>query len=75
MNDSINLFLSQVAEALDLNDPTTIDLESKFRDFEEWSSLSALCIISLLDEEYDKSIKNEDLKNCQTLGDIYNLTK
>ena len=48
---------------------------SEYKRFEEWSSLVALSIISMVDDEYDKSITGADLRNCTTIEELYNLVE
>jgi acyl carrier protein len=49
--------------------------ETRFRDIEEWSSLTALSIIAMIDEEYEKQISGAELKSVNTIEDLYNLVK
>ena len=44
--------------------------ETKFRELDEWSSLIALSVIEMLDEEYGIQIENKDFKNLETIADI-----
>jgi len=46
--------------------------ETKFKDLAEWSSLLALSIIAMIDEEYDIKIKGDDYRNSSTIEDLYN---
>lgn len=41
--------------------------ETKFKELEEWSSLTALSVIAMIDEEYDVKIKGDDVRNSQTV--------
>ena len=45
----------------------------KFKELEEWSSLTALSIISMVDDEFDKNITGANLRSCDTIEDLYNL--
>jgi acyl carrier protein len=45
------------------------------RSLEEWSSLMAFSIIAMVDEMYNVKIKGDDIRNCQTIEDIYNIVK
>ena len=49
--------------------------ETKFRELEEWSSLVALGVIAMVDEEYGVKIKGDDIRNSQTINDIYEIVK
>ena len=66
-------FIEKFAEALDDIDSSALTPETKFRELDEWSSLAALSVIAMADEEYDKEISGTDLKNAETLQDLFNL--
>ena len=44
---------------------------TEFRQLDEWSSLSSLAIISMIDDEYDVVINGNDLRNCNTIEDLF----
>ncbi len=46
--------------------------DTVFKDLDEWGSLVALSIISMIDEEMDKSMTGADMRACNTIEDIYN---
>ena len=46
--------------------------ECEFHELEEWSSLIALSIIAMVDEEYDVALKGDDIKNAKTIQDLFN---
>ena len=58
------------AESVEIEDVTTLNSETVFRDLDEWSSLSFLSVIAMLDEEYDIQIENAQFRELKTLGDI-----
>ena len=45
-----------------------------FKELEEWDSLIVLSIIAIVDEEFNVLITGQDLRDCTTIEDIYNLT-
>lgn len=47
--------------------------ETKFHDLDEWTSLTALSIIAMVDDEYDVRIKGDDIRNSVTIEDLYNI--
>ncbi len=49
----IKEFIEKFAEIFDDTDASTLTPETNFRDLDEWSSLSALGVIALADEEFD----------------------
>jgi acyl carrier protein len=55
MNDFVALF----AEQFDDTDASLFTADTKFKDLDEWSSLIALSVISMVDEEYDVTLKGD----------------
>ncbi len=68
-------FVQNFADQFDETDPSEISLTTAFKDLEEWSSLTALSIIAMCDEEYDVKIKGDDIKNAQTVNDLFEIVK
>ncbi len=48
---------------------------TKYRELDEWGSLVALSIISMVDDEMDKRVTGADLRNCTTIEDLYHLVE
>jgi acyl carrier protein len=71
----INSFVGQFAAQFDETDASKFKAEAKFRDIDEWSSLMALSIIAMVDEEYKVVLKGDDILNSQTIEDIFNIVK
>ena len=65
-----NEFISKFAEALEIEDASTLNLVTEFRTLDEWDSLAYLNIIAMLDEEYEIQIENAEFKKLKTIGDI-----
>lgn len=68
----IKEFVEKFAEQFDDTDPSVFTPETKFRDLDEWSSLTALSIIAMVDEEYDVILKGDDIRNSNTVLDVFN---
>lgn len=69
----INDFVTNFANQFDETDPSEITLETVIKELEEWSSLTALSIIAMCDEEYDVKIKGDDIRNANTVEDLFNI--
>ena len=67
----INGFIENFAAQFDDTPADQIKAETKFRDLEEWSSLIALSVIAMADEEYGVTLKGDDIKNATTVKDIF----
>ena len=68
-------FIENFAEQFEETDASEITATTAFRDLEEWSSLIALSIIAMADEEYDVTLKGDDIRNSKTVEDLYNIVK
>ncbi|WP_273161306.1 acyl carrier protein [Bacteroides fluxus] len=65
-------FLGNFAAQFDDTEESVLTPETRFRELDEWSSLIALSVIAMVDEEYDVTLKGDDIKNSETIADIYN---
>lgn len=68
----INTFIDNFAGQFDDTDRSAFTAETKFREIDEWSSLIALSIIAMVDEEYEVTLKGDDVKAAQTIQDLFN---
>lgn len=50
--------------------PTTI-----FKQLNEWTSLTALSVIAMVDENYGVLLKGDDIRNSNTIEDLYKIVK
>ena len=68
----VTTFIDNFAGQFDDTSADQIKPETNFRDLEEWSSLIALSIIAMVDEEYGVTLKGDDIKNAMTVQDLFN---
>lgn len=68
-------FIEKFAEAIEVEDTKNLSANTEFRSLDEWSSLAAIVVIAMFDEEYDKELKIADFKRAVTMGDLFNLLK
>ena len=47
--------------------------DTEFKNLEDWSSLTALSIIAMVDENMDKTITGADIRASKTVEDLFNL--
>ena len=69
----INEFIEKFAENIEVENIDALTPETQFRDIDEWSSLSVMLTIAFFDDEFDKQVSNIDIKEAQTIQDLYNL--
>lgn len=68
-------FLENFKNILDDTDVSLITIETNFRELTEWSSLTALSLIAMVDEEYSVKLTGDDIKLSKSLNDIFNIIK
>lgn len=71
----LNEFVANFQEQFDETEPSEIKADTNFKELDEWSSLTALSVIAMVDDEYDVIIKGADIKNSTTVEDLFNVVK
>lgn len=71
----IKEFIEYFADELDETTIDDLSPETDFKALEEWSSLTALSIIAMVEDNYEKEITGEDLRSSTTLQDLFNLVE
>lgn len=69
----IKEFIEHFAEQFDDTELSEFQPETVFHDLEEYTSLIALSIILMLDEDYNVTVNGNEMKSCVTIEDLYNL--
>ena len=71
----LDKFIENFAEQFDDIDASALTPETEFKVLEEWSSLIALSVIAMVDEEYDVTLKGDDIRSANTIEDLFNIVK
>lgn len=64
-------FIDAFGEILDDTDRNVLFAETIYKDLDEWDSMTALMLIAMFDEKYEKKITGNDIKEAVTLNDLY----
>jgi acyl carrier protein len=72
-NMEIENFISNFAGQFDETELSAFRPETNFKELEEWSSLIALSVIAMVDEEYDVRIGGDDIRSSSTIQNLYNI--
>lgn len=65
-------FIQHFAEQFDETEASVFTPETKFRDLDEWSSLLALSVMAMINEEYDVCISAQEMVNSNTIQELFN---
>jgi acyl carrier protein len=68
-------FIGKFAEQFDETDPGEFKADTEFKALEEWSSMFALSIIAMIDDEYNITIKGNDIRDSETIEDLFEKVK
>ena len=72
---NIQNFVENFAAQFDDTEADVFTADTIFKQLDEWSSLTALSIIAMIDDEYDVIIKGNDIMNSETIQDLYNIVE
>lgn len=63
-------FIEKFAEALEIEEASSLTPETEFRFLEQWDSINYLSVIAMMDEEYDIQIEQSEFKKLNTIQSI-----
>lgn len=70
---TLNEFIEAFAAEFDETPVEDFAADTVFKEMDEWSSLTALSIISMVDDQLDKQLTGADIRSSNTIEDLYNL--
>lgn len=70
-----NKFFEDFASIFDDTEASELTMDTEFKNLDEWSSLVALGLLAVMEEEYDVELSSKDIEKSNTIRDIYNIVK
>ena len=68
-------FISNFADEFDDTSAESFSPETEYRKLKEWDSLMALSIIAMVDELLEIRITGSELRNCNTIKELFDTIK
>ena len=68
----ISNFIENFIEQFEDEPTCEITAETVFRDIDGWSSIVALSVMAMVDEEYDVQLTADEMRKATTIGDLFN---
>lgn len=65
-------FIANFAAEFDETPEDAFTPKTEYKTLDEWNSLTALSIIAMVDDNYNKTITGANLRACKTIEDLYN---
>lgn len=70
---TLDEFVAAFAAEFEATPAEMFQADTNFNELEEWGSLVALSIISMVDEQMDKTLTGAEIRRSKTIRDIYEL--
>lgn len=68
-------FIQNFIDQFDEEPNVDVTLQTKFRELDDWSSLVALGVMAMIDEEYDVQIKADEMRSAETIEDLIRIVE
>jgi acyl carrier protein len=68
---SLILFIQNLQNQLE--DPQEIQADTEFKKLKSWDSMTALLVITMIDDEYGVGVNGDDLRKVDTVEELYYL--
>ena len=68
-------FVRHFESAIEGIEPDSLTPETRYHQIPQWDSLGLLCLLAMIDCEYGVQVGGMELKQCETLGDVYGLVR
>ena len=72
---TLDEFVKAFAAEFDETPEESFKADTRYKELDEWGSLVALSIISMVDDEMDKRVTGADLRNCSTIEELFRLVE
>ncbi len=70
---NIEKFTRLFEQQFEDSDEVKFEINTNFKQLDEWSSIMSLLIITMVNDNYDIVINADDIKNSSTIEDLYNV--
>ena len=68
-------FIADIASQFEDTDSSVFTADTRFKTLDEWSSLTALSLIGIIDEEYDIVLKGDDIRQADTIKVLFEIVQ
>lgn len=68
-------FITKFAEQFKATPFCEFSLDTNFWELDEWSSLTALSVVLMIEEEYGVALRSADVKGVRTIHELFDVVK
>jgi len=69
----ITQFVRNFENAVENIEPNSLSPDTQYHKIKQWDSLALLCLLAMIDCEYEVQVPGMALKQCDTLQDVFDL--
>lgn len=69
----VEQFVRHFENAVEGIDPDSLTPQTQYHRIPQWDSLALLCLLAMIDCEYEVQVPGMELKQCDTLEDVFQL--
>lgn len=69
----VDQFVRNFENAIEGVEPNSLTPDTQYHKIAQWDSLALLCLLAMIDCDYEVQVGGMELKTCDTLRDIYAL--
>ena len=66
-------FVRHFENAIEGIEPESLNADTQYHKLAQWDSLALLCLLAMIDCEYDVQVGGMELKACDTLRQVHSL--
>lgn len=68
-------FIADFAEEFTETNPDEFTPDTDYKQLEEWFSLTAILVVSMIDVKYGVVVSTDIFNKCKTIEDLFNMVK
>lgn len=68
-------FIKNFSDQFESTDIKEFTPSTKFRQLDEWTSLTALCVLSMINDTYKVRLKPDEMRKTNTIEELFEIVK
>ena len=69
----INQFVNDFANEFLDTDPSEFSVDTEYKDLDEWSSMTGMAIMSMIENKYGVEVSVLEIRMADTIGSLYSI--
>ena len=69
----INQFVNDFADEFLDTDPSEFSVDTEYKDLDEWSSMTGMAIMSMIENKYGVEVSALEIRTADTIGSLFSI--